>query len=116
MEKLVLPLIKKAPHLLVIEGQDGKTPFDLAIDKHLQEILQGFLSTHVRVKRWPTPISVIHWPLFAFGTGYSGAFYERDPYEAWEICQSMMNSASPAQSTRRLITRAELDEITLLYV
>lgn len=116
MENLIRPIIEKAPHVLVLEGAKGKTPLDLVIEKQLQGLLEGFVSAYSRSGKWPTPSPLVHWPLFAFGTGYNGPTYLRDPYKSWEICQEMVNSMKSQQAPRKLITKNELDEIAQLYV
>jgi hypothetical protein len=116
MDNLIRPIIEKAPHILFVEGKDGETPVDMVIERHLQELLRGFVSRYLRSRRWPMPCSLIHWPLFAFGTGYNGPAFLRDPYKCWEICREIVNSRKSSQPPRKLITADELDEITQLQV
>lgn len=115
LENLILPIVKKAPHTVFLEGANGQTPFDIIVEKHLEELMCGFLSTYARSKTYPSNTSIVHWPLFAFSAEYGGPTYVKDTYKPWEICREVVESTESQKLTRKLVTREQLDEIAELY-
>lgn len=115
MENLIRPVIEKAPHVMFYEDPQGRTPLDVAIEKQLHGFIECFMSNYARTKEYPSSTSIIHWPLFAFGTDYSGPMHTRDPYQTWEISQELANSSESQQFPRKLVTQTQREEIAKWY-
>lgn len=116
MENLVRTVIETAPHVMLYEDPHGKTPLDVAIEKQLHGFIECFMSSYARIKKYQPTSPLLHWPLFAFGTDYTGPMHDKDPYRTWEICQELAKSLKHQQYTRRLVTQAEREEIAEQYV
>jgi hypothetical protein len=94
---------------------DGKTPYDIIIERQLHGYLEYLMPSYTVIRRFPFH-TLIHWPLFAFGTDYKGPLQEKQPYAVWEICQDIVKSMKPGLHHRKLLTDAERAEISQLYV
>ncbi|KKP00706.1 ankyrin repeat protein [Trichoderma harzianum] len=115
MENLIRPVIEKAPHVMFYEDPQGRTPLDVAIDKQLHGFIECFMSSYARIKEFPASSPLLHWPLFAFGTDYSGPFHTRDPYRTWEISQELANALGSQRFPRKLVTQTQREEVAKWY-
>ncbi|KAL7953213.1 ankyrin repeat protein [Trichoderma compactum] len=111
MENLIHPVIEKAPHVMFYEDPQGQTPLDVAIEKQLHGFIECFISSYARTKEYPSSSPLLHWPLFAFGTDYSGPMHTRDPYRTWEIIQELANTPASQQFPRKLVTQTQREEV-----
>ncbi|KAL7931389.1 ankyrin repeat protein [Trichoderma chlorosporum] len=114
MEHLTRSIIEKAPQVMLHEDPQGNTPLDLAIKKQLHGFIECFVSSYTRNKRYSPSSPLLHWPLFAFGTDYSGPTYTKDPYRTWEISQDLAEPLKYRQYPRKLVSQAEREEIAEL--
>ncbi|KAL7941252.1 ankyrin repeat protein [Trichoderma barbatum] len=114
MEHLIRPVIEKAPHVMLYEDTQGKTPLDLVIERQLYGSIECFTSSYTRSKTYQPSSPLLYWPLFAFGTDYSGPMHTKDPYGSWEICQELAKSMDYQQYSRKLVTQSERENVVQL--
>ncbi|PTB72368.1 ankyrin repeat protein [Trichoderma longibrachiatum ATCC 18648] len=111
MEQLVRPVIERAPHVMFYEDIDGKTPLDHAVDKQLHGFIEYLMPSYTRDRKWQASSPLVHWPLFAFGSDYTGPTYPRDPYQMWEISRELADSMKSRHFTRKLVTAKQREEV-----